>query len=294
MDGFRRPTFKVRIIQIKGEDYMEWYYENLRKGERRGFDILERIVQKKTEFQSVEIIRSSGYGKILFLNGERQSSEVDEFIYHEMLVHPALFFHASPRRVFIAGGGEGATAREVLRHRTVDEVVQVDLDEELVKLCEEHLPTWSEGAYKNKKMKLKFGDALAYLQNQKDMFDVIVVDFPEWSPESGLDSLYNNDFYQLLNSRLSKNGIVALQVGPFHPAHIDNFIHVADRLNKNFDHTMFYPVPELRWGFAICSQNQLQLRDLDAKRIDGKLRYLNESMLNSLNCDLPEYVKIKL
>ena len=287
------PYFQNERV-AKEKIIMDWYFEDLRNGEKRGFDVLERIIHQKTKFQLVEIIRSSRYGKILFLNGERQSSEIDEFIYHEMLVHPALFCHPNPKKVFIAGGGEGATAREVLKHHSVDEVIQVDIDEELVGLCEEHLPSWSDSAYKNKRMNLCFGDALDFLRNQTKVFDVIIVDFPEWSPESGLDELYSDNFYQLLKDRLSLNGVVALQVGPFHPAHIDNFVHVANKLLRNFNQVTFYSVTELRWGFAFCSNTKLKIDNFDVNRIKGTLRYLNGEIFNGLNGGLPEYVNRKL
>ena len=102
------------------------------------------------------------YGKQLFLDCMPQSSEADEFIYHEALVHPAMLAHPNPKRILIAGGGEGGTAREVLRHRTVEQLVMVDLDPKLVELSKAHLPYW-DGVQEDPRFELVQGDAIAWM-----------------------------------------------------------------------------------------------------------------------------------
>ena len=93
-----------------------------------------------TAYQRVEVLDSGVFGRTLVLDGKTQSTEYDEFIYHESLVHPAMLFHPDPRAVFIGGGGEGGTLREVLVHRSVERATMIDLDREVVELCRAHLP----------------------------------------------------------------------------------------------------------------------------------------------------------
>ena len=88
----------------------------------------EVLYDGRTDYQSVKIVRTSSFGLCLVLDGKIQSSEADEFIYHETLVHPAMLTHPDPKNVFIAGGGEGATLRDVLRHKSVQKAVMVDID----------------------------------------------------------------------------------------------------------------------------------------------------------------------
>ena len=117
----------------------------------------------QTKFQSARIIRSRSFGICLVLDGKVQSCEADEFIYHEALVQPAMITHPCPQTVFIAGGGEGATLREALRHKTVRRAVMVDIDEEVVALSQKYLPNHSRGAFADRRTELYHVDARDYL-----------------------------------------------------------------------------------------------------------------------------------
>ena len=96
--------------------------------------------RSRAQFQNVAIIDTEKFGKMLVLDGDTQSAQHDEYIYHEALVHPALSLHRNPRHVLVIGGGEGATIREVLRHPTVERVIMIDIDGELVEQCKLLLP----------------------------------------------------------------------------------------------------------------------------------------------------------
>ena len=144
--------------------------------------------QGKTEHQSVFLFYNKIFGKVLFLDGKLQSAQIDEFIYHEALVHPALISHSASRKVLIIGGGEGATLREALRHSSVKKAVMVDVDKKLVELCQEYLPEWSAGAFSDSRAELIFKDARCYLEKTNQKFDVIVSDLTE--PVEGGPSIY--------------------------------------------------------------------------------------------------------
>src|SRR4030066_330149 len=111
----------------------------------------------------------------LILDGKIQCSESDEFIYHEALVHPAMIAHPKPETVFIAGGGEGATLREVLRHKTVKKAVMVDIDDEVTALCKKYLPEHAQGAFKDKRAEVYHVDARDFLTKSNDKSDVIIL-----------------------------------------------------------------------------------------------------------------------
>src|SRR5690348_6275276 len=118
----------------------QWKTFSKRRGERTSLQLAgPPSMRIQTQFQALEILDTVAYGRCLFLDEKIQSSLSDEFIYHEALVQPSLVAHPAPRRVFIAGGGEGATLREVLRHPTVEEVVMVDIDAEAVAACRTYL-----------------------------------------------------------------------------------------------------------------------------------------------------------
>jgi spermidine synthase len=153
--------------------------------------------------------------QVLLLDGKAQSAEADERVYHEMLVHPALLSHPCPRRVFIAGGGEGATAREVLRHASVERLVMADIDAVVCDFCERHLPA-NTAAFADPRLELVIDCARARLEAAPDSsFDVIIGDLAD--PVSGgpCYQLYTREFYEgVIARKLAPGGIFVTQSGP--------------------------------------------------------------------------------
>lgn len=182
---------------IDKESEYRWIYHRV-KG---------HLLSAKTKFQQVEIIDTYNFGHVVILDSKIQSAEVDEFIYHEALVHPAMITHPEPKRVLILGGGEGATLREVLKHPTVGKVVMVDIDEEFVKLCKEYLKKWHRGSFKNQKVELFFNDAMGYVKKTKLKFDVIIADISDPAEGGPAMLLYQKEFYFLIKKILVSDGI---------------------------------------------------------------------------------------
>lgn len=174
-----------------------------------------------TAWQDVVIGDSPIYGRMLFLDGELQSASADEHIYHESLIHPAMATIVSERsettelRVLVVGGGEGATVREVLRWgRAVSEVVWVDIDHELVKLCEEHLG-WAPGVVDHAKVKYFGEDIRVAWSRALGHFDVIVLDLPD--PDGDTGYLYSTEFWDDVRLHLAMGGAVVTHCGPVRP-----------------------------------------------------------------------------
>ena len=124
-------------FNLSGNWNKEVINQNLIQMERK----ITTLFEKQTKYQNASIIEGSVYGKSLILDGKTQSTELDEFIYHESLVHPIMLMHKNPKNILIAGGGEGATAREVLKHNTVQNVIMVDIDQEVIEACKKYLPS---------------------------------------------------------------------------------------------------------------------------------------------------------
>jgi spermidine synthase len=168
----------------------------------------------KTAFQDYEIFENSQWGRTLMLDDRLQSAEVDEFVYHEALVHPVMVAHPDPRRVLILGGGEGATLREVLRHRLVAQVVMVDIDGELVDVCRQWLPSFHQGAFDDPRVSLVHKDARAWLAEQRDgSFEVIIVDLPEPLEEGPASLLFTREMYEVVRRKLAPKGLMSVQSG---------------------------------------------------------------------------------
>ncbi|MBI2958552.1 MAG: spermidine synthase, partial [Chloroflexi bacterium] len=121
----------------------EWFKDPLGADLVQYHRVRQRLFSGKSRFQTVDIIETGGFGRCLVLDGRIQSCEGDEFVYHESLVHPVMTTHPHPAKVLIAGGGEGATSRHVLMHPSVDRLVMVDIDEEVIQVSRKHLPEFS-------------------------------------------------------------------------------------------------------------------------------------------------------
>jgi spermidine synthase len=192
----------------------EWYLDLNNRFELTGFRRDRVLVTGRTGFQAFEIFENRLWGRMLILDGRLQSTEADEFIYHEALVQPAMLAHSDPRRVLVMGGGEGATLREVLRHPGVRRAVMVDIDGELVGLCREWLPSFHAGAFDDPRTELVFADGRGWLAAQPDRdLDVIILDLPEPLEEGPALKLFTREMYELARSKLAPGGVVAVQSG---------------------------------------------------------------------------------
>ena len=214
--------------------------------------------QTKTKFQLAECFYNPFFGKVLFLNNKIQSAQVDEYIYHESLVHPALLTHPIPQKVLVIGGGEGATLREILRHGSIKKVVMVDIDRELVKLCQEYLPEWSKGAFSNPKTRLVFEDARRFIERARSKFDIVISDLSEPLKESPSVNLFTKEFFVKIFEILEEDGIFVLQAGSTDPYYHQFFCSLVKTAEKVFPLVRPYWTFILSfgqpWGFILASK----------------------------------------
>jgi spermidine synthase len=234
-----------------------WLRDNISEDFVQLHRIQEVLYTGQTRYQSAQIIRSSRFGVCLVLDGKIQSSEADEFIYHEALVQPAMITHPGPETVFIAGGGEGATLREVLSHRTVKRAVMVDIDKEVVELSRKYLPGHSRGAFEDNRTELYHVDARDYLAKSNEKFDIIIIDLPDPIEEGPAYLLYTREFYQIVCDRLNSNGMIVVQAGSASLAELLNLTAVNNTLKSVFPIVTPYKVDMPcfggPWGFCLAS-----------------------------------------
>ena len=251
-----------------------WLWEFVTPHLIQQFSISDILYSGKSEFQSIQVIDTPGFGKCLILDGKIQCSEADEFIYHESLVHPPMITHPKPETVFIAGGGEGATLREVLGHSTVKRVVMVDIDKEVPDICKRFLPSLGQDSFEDSRVELLHIDAMKYLDETREKFDVIIIDLTEPLEEGPAYLLYTQEFYQGLKEKLTQDGLVALQSGSTSMVISLGFIAVANTLRTAFSVVAPYQaeIPSFggTWGFAVASQN-LDPRELSPEEVDRRL-----------------------
>jgi spermidine synthase len=218
------------------------FRESLRESMEAIDYLCERIVfSGRSRFQRIDVVDTPAHGRMLFLDGVAQSAEHDEFIYHEMLVHPALFSHPHPRSALVIGGAEGATLREVLRHPHVDRVIMVDIDEELVEICRSHLPQWHRGSFDDPRVELIFDDGRHYLAQSADTFDCIILDLSDPDEGSPARKLFTEEFYRLIRERLNTGGTVSVQGEGIGPRDVRLHARIRNTLGRVFPRVMTCP-----------------------------------------------------
>jgi len=235
-----------------------WFYDYVNPHLVQLHGIREVVYSGRTQFQSVEIIDTGSFGRCLVLDNRIQSCEADEFIYHEALVHPPMIAHPHPEQVFIAGGGEGATLREVLAYPSVRRVVMLDIDKEVVAICRRHLPSLHQGSFDDARLELLHIDAREHLERTKDRFDVIVIDLSEPVEGGPAYLLHTREFFQVVRRRLAARGILSLQAGSSTWGDHLFFTAIVHTLKAIFGQVFPYQthVPSYggMWGFALASE----------------------------------------
>ena len=255
-------------------DKHKWFHDYISPDITMLHSIKEVVYSWRTEFQSVDIIDTGSFGICLILDGKIQSSEKDEFVYHEALVHPVMLTHPNPEKVFIAGGGEGATLREVLAHKAVRKAVMVDIDKEVVDICRRLLPSFHKNSFDDPRAELHFADARKYLEESKDTFDVIIIDLADPLAQGPCRLLYTREFYQVVKQKLQGDGIMSVQAEPAGWTDLQNFAAIASTLESVFPIVRSYQahIPSFAslWGFISASQS-LDPTKLTPEEIDVRI-----------------------
>ena len=167
------------------------------------------LYSKQSEFQKVEVFETeSSLGRVLTLDNLMMTTEGDEFHYHEMISHVPMMHHPNPKTVLVIGGGDGGTIREVLKHETVEKAVLCEIDGLVIEACKEHLPTIA-CELDNPKCEILVEDAIEYIKDKVDMFDVVLIDSTD--PMGPGEGLFTEEFYTNVKRSLKKGGIVAAQ-----------------------------------------------------------------------------------
>src|SRR5581483_7093928 len=184
----------------------QWYVEQFTPAEEHHHAVDRVYYAGRSAFQEIGIIGTPAFGKMLILDGDTQSSQADEKIYHESLVHPAMAGAEDRSEVLILGGGEGVTLREALRHPDVRRVTMVDIDGDVVEMAKMYLAEWSDGAFEDKRARVIIGDALKFLAEDTDRYGVIISDLTEPLEDSPSNPLFCDAVFRDIKNRLVPGG----------------------------------------------------------------------------------------
>lgn len=247
------------------------------------YQIRDVLFSGRSEFQKVEVVETTGFGRMLLNDDLVMITEKDEFMYHDMISHVPLFVHPNPKRVLIIGGGDGGTAREVLRHKEVEHVDMVEIDGLVVEACRNHIRQTACGMDDNPRFNLHIDDGVKYVRENKTPYDVIIVDSTD--PIGPAQPLFGSDFYRDVYNSLTDNGIVVAQgESPFY--HNDTQNALMRILAETFPVATFYNFNNLTypggfWSFAYASKGLRPIKDFDPSRVRESglsFQYYNEQI----------------
>jgi spermidine synthase len=192
----------------------EWMQERLHAAYAQALRVDRVLYDSETAHQRLRLFENGTFGRVLTLDDVVQTTEGDNFIYHEMMAHVPILAHGAARRVLIVGGGDGGLAREVLRHPGVAHVTMVEIDAGVVAFSKQYLPALSAGAFEDPRLELVIADGAAFMAEAGEPFDVILVDSTD--PIGPGEVLFTDSFYGHARRRLAENGILVTQNGvPF-------------------------------------------------------------------------------
>jgi spermidine synthase len=193
---------------------MDWIEETLHADFRFALKVGRVLYEQRSDHHHLAIVENGFFGRALYLDGVLQTTERDEFIYHEMLTHVPILAHGDARRVLIVGGGDGGMLEEVCKHRSVEHVTMVEIDRGVVDLCRQHLPSVSNGAFDDPRLDLVIDDGVRYLERTEARFDVVISDATD--PIGPGEALFSDAFYAGVMKVLNPGGVLVTQNGvPF-------------------------------------------------------------------------------
>ncbi|ENJ9655715.1 polyamine aminopropyltransferase [Clostridium sporogenes] len=268
-----------------------WLKENQISDPVLHYKFTKTLLNKETPFQELTIIKSKTLGNMLLLDGIVQTTEKDEYVYHEMITHIPLFTHPNPKKVLVVGGGDGGTIREVLKHPSVEKAVLCEIDEEVIKASKEFLPTIS-CALDNPKCEIFIGDGIKYVHEHKNEFDIIIVDSTD--PFGAAEGLFGGSFYKEIYQALTDKGIFVAQTEtPFYLPEVVKKVY--DDARTIFPITKLFMAaiptyPSGYWSFTIGSK-KLDPATADlSNTIDIETKYYTKA-LHKASFVLPKFVE---
>lgn len=260
----------------------KWFTEHHKGILNMGFKYKKKLFEENSSYQNVKMIETEGYGNMLINDNIVMTCERDEFVYHEMIAHVPLFSHPEPKDILIIGGGDGGTAREVLKHKNLNQCTMVEIDSLVITACKKHLKATAI-AFDDSKLNLKIEDGFEFIARCESAFDIIIVDSSD--PIGPSSILFSEKFYKNVHRALKKDGIVTAQAeNPFYEMKIQkNILKICKGL---FTKSGFYnygnlTYPSGHWSFLFASKGPHPIKDFQKKRLkqsELSLRYYNEEM----------------
>ena len=276
-----------------------WFSENHSKNVKYSVKVDRHLFSKTSEFQRIDIFRSEELGNILVLDGYIMVTEKDEFVYHEMITHPAFAVNPDIKNILVIGAGDGGTIRELVKYESVSNIDMVEIDKEVVDACVVYLPQ-TAGKLNDPRVNIYYEDGLRFVRTKKNLYDLIVVDSTD--PFGTGEGLFTREFYGNCFNALTDNGILLNQhESPFFENDAKAATRISRLMRKVFPIASVYQAhiptyPSGHWLFGFASKKLHPISDMDEKKaglwnnLALKLKYYNTELHKGAFA-LPNYVK---
>ena len=272
-------------IATNGVGQYPWVMEQLTENAAFGFRA-HNVQRQHTPFQTLEMLDTPSFGRVMRLDDHFMTSEGEEFFYHECMAHPAAMAHPDPQQVLVIGGGDGGLAEELLKHNTVQRLVLAELDEAVIEVSKAQLQRVHNGVWDDPRLQLQIGDGMAYVDSTTDRFDLILLDLTD--PHTPAGSLYSAEALQRMRRVLNPGGALVLHLGSpvFHAEQVRS---LSQTLKATFAQVACYgtyvPLYGAYWGMAVCS-DRLQPTAVSAAQIEERLAARGVTDLQYYNADI--------
>lgn len=269
-----------------------WFTEKHRLGFGLTCKVKRTLVDEQTPFQKLTLIDTETFGKMLLLDGLVMTTVFDEFVYHEMISHPALCTHPNPKRVLIIGGGDGGAVREVLRHPSVESVELCEIDRRVVEVCVEHLPETS-CRLNDPRVTVVYADGIEYVRGSRSKYDCILIDSTD--PVGPAEGLFAADFYRSVYSALTDDGVFAAQIeSPLVESQLIR--RVTGDIAAVFPVCGYYTAsiptyPSGMWSFAMGSRRYHPVQDAREVPELADCRYFSHGVQKAMFAAVPKFAR---
>ncbi|MFD1928039.1 polyamine aminopropyltransferase [Sporosarcina siberiensis] len=276
-----------------------WYTEEHTPGVRLSMKIEQHLYSGQSEFQKIDVLQTTEFGKLLTLDGLVMLTEKDEFIYHDMIVHVPMATNPNIKKVLVIGAGDGGTVRELTKYETIEQIDMVEIDKMVVDVCQEFIPL-TASKLTDPRVNLFFEDGLKFVRTKENEYDLIIVDSTD--PFGPGEGLFTKEFYGNCYNALNEDGILVNQhESPFYAEYALSMQRAHNRIVEFFPNCHVYQAhiptyPSGHWLFGFASKKFDPIKDLDVaawNALDLKTKYYNTE-IHVGSFALPNYVKEQL
>lgn len=273
-----------------------WFTENHTPNVKFSIKVDRQLYSGRSEFQRIDMFDSKEFGRFLTLDGYMMLTEMDEFIYHEMITHVPMCVNPDAHDVLVIGGGDGGTVRELLRYPTIRHIDLVEIDELVVEVCRKYLPQ-TAGCLGDERVSIHYEDGLKYVRHAENAYDLIIVDSTD--PFGPGEGLFTKEFYGNCFKALREDGIMVNQhESPFYQQDAYAMQRAHKRIVDSFPISRVYQAhiptyPSGHWLFGFASKKRHPVKDVNWVRWNAlglKTRYYN-TQLHAGAFTLPNYVE---